>query len=102
MIAELTAVPLLIIDDLGMRSYQRLPPRISSNSSCAVASEHQPSLPQIDRSKIGPSYLATRRRVTAFLDRLMHHGHLLEIPGKSYRLHESRVSRANRKAPTLP
>jgi DNA replication protein DnaC len=39
--------------------------------------------------------------VTAFLDRSMHHGHLIEIRGKSYRLHESSANCANRKAPKL-
>ncbi|MHB8416140.1 MAG: ATP-binding protein [Acidiferrobacteraceae bacterium] len=40
--------------------------------------------------------------VAALLYRLMHHSHLIEIRGQSYRLHESSLTRANRKAPTLP
>src|ERR1039457_4237160 len=36
--------------------------------------------------------------VTAFLDRLMHHSHLLELRGKSYRLHQSSVTARQRKA----
>ena len=35
---------------------------------------------------------------TAFLDRLMHHSHLLELRGKSYRLHQSSVTARQRKA----
>ena len=35
--------------------------------------------------------------VAAFLDRLMHHSHLIEIRGKSYRLHESSLQARQRK-----
>jgi DNA replication protein DnaC len=35
--------------------------------------------------------------VTAFLDRLMHHGHLVQMRGKSYRFHESSVTARARK-----
>jgi DNA replication protein DnaC len=38
------------------------------------------------------------RRVAAFLDRLMHHSHLIEIRGKSYRLHEHSLTVRHRKA----
>jgi len=40
----------------------------------------------------------------AFLDRLMHHSHLIEICGKSYRLHESSLDTRGRKglAPAQP
>ena len=40
--------------------------------------------------------------VSAFLDRLMHYGHFLEIRGRSYRLNKSSLSRANRKAVSAP
>jgi DNA replication protein DnaC len=36
--------------------------------------------------------------VTAFLDRLMHHSHLIKPCGKSYRLHQSSVTARQRKA----
>jgi len=36
--------------------------------------------------------------VAAFLDRLMHHSHLIEIRGKSYRLHEHAQAARTRKA----
>jgi DNA replication protein DnaC len=36
--------------------------------------------------------------VAAFLDRLMHHSHLIEIRGKSYRLHEHSIAAHHRKA----
>jgi hypothetical protein len=49
-----------------------------------------------------PKLFGDTPAVTAFPDRLMHYGHLLEICGKSYRLHESSLSRANRKEVTPP
>ena len=51
-----------------------------------------------------PKMFGDTPAVAAFLDRLMHHGHLIEIRGKSYRLHESSVSARERKAkrPTQP
>ena len=36
--------------------------------------------------------------VAAFLDRLMHHSHLAEIRGKSYRLHQHSLTARGRKA----
>jgi hypothetical protein len=36
--------------------------------------------------------------VAAFLDRLIHHSDLVEIRGKSYRLHEQSLAARNRKA----
>ncbi|MHB8355464.1 MAG: ATP-binding protein [Vulcanimicrobiaceae bacterium] len=38
--------------------------------------------------------------VAAEVDRLMHHAHLIEIRGKSYRLHEHSLAARNRKAKT--
>ena len=35
-----------------------------------------------------PTLFGDTPAVAAFLDRLMHHSHLIEIRGKSYRLHE--------------
>jgi DNA replication protein DnaC len=39
--------------------------------------------------------------VAAFLDRLMHHSDLIEIRGKSFRLHESNLAARRRKVPTM-
>jgi DNA replication protein DnaC len=36
--------------------------------------------------------------VAAVLDRIMHHSNLIEIRGKSYRLHEHRITARSRKA----
>ncbi len=51
-----------------------------------------------------PKMFSDTPAVTAFLDRLMHHGHFIQIRGKSYRLHESSlIARARgRKAKPAP
>ena len=45
-----------------------------------------------------PKLFGDTPAATAFLDRLMHHSHLIEIRGKSYRLHDSSLMARNRKA----
>ncbi|MHB8355465.1 MAG: ATP-binding protein [Vulcanimicrobiaceae bacterium] len=47
-----------------------------------------------------PKLFGDTPAVAAFLDRLMHHSHLIEIRGKSYRLHEHSLAARNRKAKT--
>jgi DNA replication protein DnaC len=47
-----------------------------------------------------PKMFGDTPAVAAFLDRLMHHSHLIEIRGKSYRLHESSLNARQRKAKT--
>ena len=44
-----------------------------------------------------PKMFGDTPAVAAFLDRLMHHGHLIEIRGKSFRLHESSLEARQRK-----
>jgi len=88
--AAFSDVPLLVIDDLAaedlleviMRRYERTSTIITSNR------------PLED----WPKMFGDTPAVAAFLDRLMHHGHLLEIRGKSYRLHESSLANRQRKA----
>jgi DNA replication protein DnaC len=97
-IAAYSEVPLLIIDDLGMRKllanaaedlleiimrrYERTSTILTSNR------------PLDD----WPKLFGDTPAVAAFLDRLMHHSHLIEIRGKSYRLHEHSVAARSRKA----
>ena len=45
-----------------------------------------------------PKLFGDTPAVAAFLDPLMHHSHLIEIRGKSYRLHESILAARGRKA----
>ena len=84
-LAELTAVPLLIIDDLGMRKlphtaaedlleiimrrYERASTLLTSNS------------PVDDWGKL----LGDTAAVTALLDRLLHHAHVLKCGPRSWR-----------------
>jgi DNA replication protein DnaC len=44
-----------------------------------------------------PKMFGDTPAVAAFLDRLMHHSYLIEIRGKSYRLHESSLQARQRK-----
>jgi DNA replication protein DnaC len=97
LVNKLTDVPLLIVDDLGirklptsaaedlleviMRRYERASTIVTSNR------------PLEDWPKFGDT-----PAVTAFLDRLMHHGHLIEMRSKSYRLHESSLVARERNA----
>ena len=45
-----------------------------------------------------PKLFGDTPAIAAFLDRLMHHSHLIEIRGKSYRLHERSLNAGGRKA----
>lgn len=45
-----------------------------------------------------PKLFGDTPAVAALLDRLMHHSHLIEIRGKSYRLHEHSLAARNQKA----
>ena len=47
-----------------------------------------------------PKLFGDTPAVAAFLDRLMHHSHLVQIRGKSYRLHEHSLTVRNRRAKT--
>jgi DNA replication protein DnaC len=87
-IEKLTTVPLLIIDDLGMRKlpitaaedlleiimrrYERVSTLLTSNR------------PVDDWGKL----LGDTPAVTAMLDRLLHHGHLLKCGPRSWRIKE--------------
>jgi len=102
LIAKLTEVPLLIVDDLGMR---KLPTSAAEDLLELIMRRYERASTIVTSNRPledWPKLFGDTPAVTAFLDRLMHHGHLLEIRGKSYRLHESSANRAKRKAPTLP
>ena len=45
-----------------------------------------------------PKLFGDTPAVAAFLDRLPHHSHLIEIRGKSYRLHESSLTARDRRS----
>jgi DNA replication protein DnaC len=91
-------VPLLVIDDLGMR---KLPASAAEDLLEVVMRRYERTSTIITSNRPledWPKMFGDTPAVAAFLDRLMHHGHLLEIRGKSYRLHESSLAARQRKA----
>jgi DNA replication protein DnaC len=97
-IATYSEIPLLIIDDLGMR---RLPaPAAEDLLEIAMRRYERASTILTSNRPLEdwPKMFGDTPAVAAFLDRLMHHSHLIEIRGKSYRLHESSLNVRDRKA----
>jgi DNA replication protein DnaC len=97
-IAAATEVQLLIIDDLGMR---KLPASAAEDLLEIVMRRYERASTIITSNRPledWPRMFGDTPAVTAFLDRLMHHSHLLELRGKSFRLHESSVAARHRKA----
>lgn len=96
-IAAYSEIPLLIIDDLGMR---KLPANAAEDLLEIVMRRYErastiltSNRPLEDWAKL----FGDTPAVAAFLDRLMHHAHFIEIRGKSYRLHEHSLAARNRK-----
>jgi DNA replication protein DnaC len=97
-IANATEVQLLIVDDLGMR---KLPANAAEDLLEIVMRRYERASTIITSNRPledWPRMFGDTPAVTAFLDRLMHHSHLLELRGKSYRLHQSSVTARQRKA----
>ncbi len=100
LISRLTEVPLLIIDDLGMR---KLPASAAEDLLEVIMRRYERASTIVTSNRPledWPKLFGDTPAVTAFLDRLMHHGHLIEMRGKSYRLHESSLVARQRKAKT--
>jgi DNA replication protein DnaC len=100
LIAELSEIPLLIVDDLGMR---KLPAAAAEDLLEIIMRRYERSSTIITSNRPledWPKMFGDTPAVAAFLDRLMHHSHLIEIRGKSYRLHESSLNARQRKAKT--
>jgi DNA replication protein DnaC len=95
-IATLCEIPLLILDDVGMRK----PPESAAEDLLEIVMRRYERASTIITSnrpiEDWPKLFGDTPAVTAFLDRLMHHCHLIEIRGKSYRLHESSVNARKR------
>lgn len=97
-IAAFSEIPLLIIDDLGMR---KLPANAAEDLLEIVMRRYERASTILTSNRPledWPKLFGDTPAVAAFLDRLMHHSHLIEIRGKSYRLHEHSLSARNRKA----
>jgi len=92
--SELTSVPLLIIDDLGMR---KLPIHAAEDLLEIIMRRYErastiltSNRPIEDWGKL----LSDTAAVTAMLDRLLHHAHLIKCGPKSWRTRESALSKA--------
>jgi DNA replication protein DnaC len=96
-IATYSEIPLLIIDDVGMR---KLPSAAAEDLLEIVMRRYERASTIITSNRPlddWPQLFGDTPAVAAFLDRLMHHSHLIEIRGKSYRLHESSLAARQRK-----
>jgi len=101
-IATYSEVPLLILDDLGM---QKLPAAAAEDLLEIVMRRYERASTIITSNRPledWPKLFGDTPAVAAFLDRLMHHSHLIEIRGKSYRLHESSLAARKRKGSEAP
>jgi DNA replication protein DnaC len=97
-IATFSEIPLLIVDDLGMR---KLPANAAEDLLEIVMRRYERTSTILTSNRPlddWPKLFGDTPAVAAFLDRLMHHSHLVEIRGKSYRLHEHSISARARKA----
>lgn len=94
-LADLARTSLLVIDDLGMK---KLPPSAGEdlleivmqryeNSSLLVTSNRPPE----DWGKM----LGDNATATAILDRLLHHAHVIQISGRSYRMANRKVAKTD-------
>ena len=100
LVAMLAEIPLLIIDDLGMR---KLPASAAEDLLEIVMRRYERASTIITSNRPLEDWgkmFSDTPAVTAFLDRLMHHGHFIQMRGKSYRLHESSIAARERKART--
>jgi DNA replication protein DnaC len=97
-IATFSEIPLLIVDDLGMR---KLPASAAEDLLEIVMRRYERASTILTSNRPlddWPKLFGDTPAVAAFLDRLMHHSHLIEIRGKSYRLHEHSLAARHRKA----
>lgn len=97
--AELSTVPLLIIDDLGMR---KLPPTAAEDLLELIMRRYErastiltSNRPVDDWGKL----LGDTAAVTALLDRLLHHAHVITCGPRSWR---TKLQTTADRSPTLP
>ena len=84
-LAELTAVPLLIIDDLGMR---KLPHTAAEDLLELIMRRYERASTLLTTNRPVDDWgklLGDTAAVTALLDRLLHHGHVLKCGPRSWR-----------------
>src|SRR5437773_8800194 len=84
-LAHLTTIPLLILDDLGMR---KLPPTAAEDLLEIVMRRYERASTLITSNRPIEDWgklLGDTAAVTAMLDRLLHHGHILKCGPRSWR-----------------
>ena len=87
-LAELTSVPLLIIDDLGMR---KLPITAAEDLLEIIMRRHERASTLLTSNRPVEDWgklLGDTPAVSAMLDRLLHHGHVLKCGPRSWRMKE--------------
>jgi DNA replication protein DnaC len=85
LLAELTAVPLLIIDDLGMR---KLPHTAAEDLLELIMRRYERASTLLTSNRPVEDWgklLGDTAAVTALLDRLLHHAHVLKCGPRSWR-----------------
>lgn len=88
-ITEISAIPLLIIDDLGM---QRLPSTAAEDLLEIVMRRYERVSTIITSNREVDEWgkrLGDTAAVSALLDRLLHHAHVIRCGPKSWRMHNS-------------
>src|SRR5207247_3777991 len=93
-LAHLTTIPLLILDDLGMR---KLPPTAAEDLLEIVMRRYERASTLITSNRPVEDWgklLGDTAAVTALLDRLLHHAHVLTCGPRSWRtrLHGERAA----------
>jgi DNA replication protein DnaC len=91
-LARMSAVPLLIVDDLGMR---KLPPTAAEDLLELVMRRYERTSTLITSNRPVDDWgklLGDTAAVTAMLDRLLHHAHVLKCGPKSWRTKLSTTS----------
>ncbi len=84
-LAELTAVPLLIVDDLGMR---KLPHTAAEDLLEVIMRRYERASTLLTSNRPVEDWgklLGDTAAVTALLDRLLHHAHVLKCGPRSWR-----------------
>jgi DNA replication protein DnaC len=92
--AELAQIPLLIIDDLGMR---KLPATAAEDLLELIMRRYERASTLLTSNRPVDDWgrlLGDTAAVTAMLDRLLHHAHLLKCGPRSWRTRQPRVAEA--------
>jgi DNA replication protein DnaC len=91
-LADLALVPLLIVDDLGMR---KLPASAAEDLLELVMRRYERSSTVLTSNRPVEDWgklLGDNAAVSAMLDRLLHHAHVLKCGPRSYRTHRAGLS----------